>query len=103
MRTYAFSTMVLPKLSNANVKNIQKLLKEGHTIKYLVKKSGITKYVAPYIIKPSSITCDFNKHVNPKIIQRKARHSKIETTLQYDHVSDDVVREYFLNITSNRE
>lgn len=43
--------------------------------------AGITKYVAPYIIKPSSITCDFNKHINPKIIQRKARHSKIETTL----------------------
>ena len=32
---------------------------------------------------------------NPKIIQRKARHRKIETTLRYDHVSDEVVREYF--------
>jgi len=33
--------------------------------------------------------------VNPKIIQRKARHRKIETTLRYDHASDDMVREYF--------
>ena len=41
------------------------------------------------------IIYDFNKHVNPKIIQRKARHRKIETTLRYDHVSDDMVREYF--------
>ncbi len=63
--------------------------------KKIAQKAGITKYVAPYIIKPSSITCDFNKQVNPKIIQRKARHSKIETTLQYDHVSDDMVKEYF--------
>lgn len=38
---------------------------------------------------------DFNKQVNPKIIQRKARHRKIETTLRYDHVSDDMVRKYF--------
>lgn len=63
--------------------------------KLIAQKAGITKYVAPYIIKPSSITCDFNKQVNPKIIQRKARHRKIETTLQYDHVSDELVREYF--------
>lgn len=69
--------------------------------KLIAQKAGITKYVAPYIIKPSSITCDFNKHINPKIIQRKARHSKIETTLQYDHVSDEMVREYFTNFANN--
>jgi len=63
--------------------------------KKIAQKAEIIKYVAPYIIKPSSITCDFNKQINPKIIQRKARHSKIETTLQYDHVSDDMVKEYF--------
>ena len=71
--------------------------------KKIAQKAGITKYVAPYIIKPSSITCDFNKQVNPKIIQRKARHSKIETTLQYDHVSDDMVKEYFTNFANNRK
>ncbi|MBE3094396.1 MAG: tyrosine-type recombinase/integrase [Actinobacteria bacterium] len=69
--------------------------------KLIAQKAGITKYVAPYIIKPSSITCDFNKQVNPKIIQRKARHRKIETTLQYNHVSDEMVREYFTNISNN--
>jgi len=67
----------------------------NRTTKIIAQKAGITKYVAPYIIKPSSITLDFNKHVNPKIIQRKARHQKIETTLRYDHVSDDMVRDYF--------
>ena len=30
-----------------------------------------------------------------QIIQRKARHRKVEATLKYDHVSDDMVREYF--------
>ena len=30
-----------------------------------------------------------------QIIQRKARHKKVETTLRCDHVSDDMVREYF--------
>ena len=55
-----------------------------------MQKAGITIYVAPYIIKPSSIALDFNKQVNPKIIQRKARHKKIETTLRYDHVSDEI-------------
>ncbi len=67
----------------------------NRTTKQIAQKAGITKYVAPYIIKPSSITLDFNKNVNPKIIQRKARHRKVETTLRYDHVSDDMVREYF--------
>ena len=55
----------------------------------------IRKVIKSKNIKPSSITLDFNKNVNPKIIQRKARHRKIETTLRYDHVSDDMVREYF--------
>ena len=69
----------------------------------LAQKAGITKYVAPYIIKPSSITLDFNKQVNPKIIQRKARHRKIETTLRYDHVSDDMVRAYFERTLSEQK
>jgi integrase len=65
--------------------------------KLIAQKAGITKYVAPYIIKPSSITLDFNKQVNPKIIQRKARHRKVETTLQYDHVNDEMVKKHFEN------
>ena len=63
--------------------------------KIIAQKAGITKYVAPYIIKPSSITIDFNNHVNPKIIQRKERHHEVETTLRYDHVTDELVRDYF--------
>jgi hypothetical protein len=36
--------------------------------KLIAQKAGITKYVVHCIIKPSSITCDFNKRINPKII-----------------------------------
>lgn len=36
----------------------------NRTTKQMAQKAGITKYVAPYIIKPSSITLDFNKNVN---------------------------------------
>ncbi len=71
----------------------------GGFIKFQTKKiavkGGIKKYVAPYIIKPSVITNDFNKNVNPKIIQRKARHKKIESTLRYDHTSDEMVIKHF--------
>jgi len=58
-------------------------------------KAGIKKRVSPYIIKPSAITSDFNKQINPRIIQRKARHKNIETTLRYDHTDDKMVREHF--------
>jgi len=51
--------------------------------------------VYPYLIKPSAITDGFNQQVNPRIIQRQARHKNIETTLRYDHTSDKMAREYF--------
>jgi len=63
--------------------------------KKIARRAGITKYVSPYIVKPSAITNDFNNNVNPKIIQRKARHRKIETTLVYDHTTDEMVRKHF--------
>ena len=68
-------------------------------IKNITKKiaimSVITKHVTPYIVKPSAITNDFNSNVNPKIIQRKARHKNIKSTLIYDHTDDEMVRKHF--------
>jgi len=69
-------------------------LVRNHT-KQIAVRAGLTKYVTPYIIKPSSITCDFENRINPKIIKRKARHKRIETTLRYDHTDDDMVRRHF--------
>lgn len=57
--------------------------------------AGIKKHVTPYIVKPSAITNDFNKNINPRIIQRKARHKNIETTLRYDHTDDEMVKRHF--------
>jgi integrase/recombinase XerD len=68
-------------------------------VKTLTRKiaveAKITKRVTPYIIKPSAITNDFNKNINPRIIQRKARHKNIETTLRYDHTDDEMVKKHF--------
>lgn len=69
--------------------------------KKIAVKAGIKKRVSPYIVKPSVITSDFNKQVNPRIIQRKARHKNIETTLRYDHTDDKMVREHFEKQTLN--
>jgi integrase/recombinase XerD len=66
----------------------------NHT-KQIAIRANIDKYVSPYIIKPSSITCDFENRINPKIIKRKARHKRIETTLRYDHTDDEMVRRHF--------
>ena len=65
-----------------------------HT-KQIAVKSGFTKSVYPYLIKPSAITDGFNKQINPKIIQRQARHKRIETTLRYDQTTDKMVKDYF--------
>ena len=52
------------------------------------------------MIKSSAITDGFNKQVNPQILQRQARHKNIETTLQYDHTSDKMARDYFNRVQS---
>ena len=70
--------------------------------KRLSIRVGITRSVYPYLIKPSAITNLFNENVNPKIIQRMARHRHIETTLRYDHTNDNIVRE-FLDKQNHKE
>jgi integrase/recombinase XerD len=63
-------------------------------------RTGIQKSIYPYLIKPSAITDGFNQQTNPKILQRQARHKKIETTLRYDHTSDEMAKEHFNKIQS---
>lgn len=65
-----------------------------HT-KQIAFKGGFTRSIYPYLIKPSVITDGFNKQMNPRIIQRQARHKRIETTLRYDHTTDRMVKDYF--------
>jgi site-specific recombinase XerD len=62
--------------------------------KRLAVRAKIKRNVYPYLIKPSVITNYFNENVNPKTIQRMARHKYIETTLRYDHTDDGTVKEF---------
>ena len=63
--------------------------------KKIAIKANINRKVTPYIIKPSSITRKFEERVNPRVIQRMARHRNIKTTLIYDLTDENSVREYF--------
>lgn len=69
--------------------------------KRLAVRARIKRNVCPYLIKPSVITNYFNENVNPKTIQRMARHRYIETTLRYDHTDDMTVKE-FLDRKNNK-
>jgi len=51
--------------------------------KKIAARAGFKRNVYPYLIKPSAITDGFNQKVNPKVLQKQARHRKIETTLHY--------------------
>ncbi|MCU0849747.1 MAG: site-specific integrase [Candidatus Thermoplasmatota archaeon] len=62
--------------------------------KRLAVKAKIRRSVYPYLIKPSVITRYFDENVNPKTIQRMARHKYIDTTLRYDHTDDTTVRDF---------
>jgi len=64
--------------------------------KRIAAAAKINKRVTPYeTIKPTTITLDFDHYVNPRIIQRKARHKNIKTTLIYDHTDDKKLLEHF--------
>ena len=70
--------------------------------KKIAMRAGFTRSVYPYLIKPSAITDGFNQQMNPKILQRQARHKNIETTLRYDHISDKMAKEYFNRIQTKQ-
>lgn len=65
-----------------------------NVIKNLAYKCDIDTKLTPYDLRASVITEEFNHYINPKIIQRKARHRNIQTTLKYNHVDDKLVEEY---------
>lgn len=65
-------------------------------------KSGIKKTVTLYkTIKPSAITLRLNDKVNPRTVQKIARHRDIKTTLIYDHSTDKDALEYLRNQENN--
>ncbi len=70
--------------------------------KKIALEAGIDKHVTPYVVKPSVITSDFNNHVNPKVIQHKARHGRLESTMRYDHSTDKDIQRHFLEEEKKR-
>jgi len=63
------------------------------TIKKITKKI-IGRCLTPQDIRASVITEEYNHYINPKTIQRKARHRSQKTTLKYNHVDDRQLEEY---------
>jgi len=103
----------LPKTQNDNkylILNVNKCngIKGTHlltthplirVIREIVYKSNITVPMGEnptnYLIKRTSITRQLKACPDPKIIQMQAGHSKLTTTMRYNHVSDDDRRQYF--------
>jgi len=87
--------IIIPKGSH-----IGKPIQDGSNFVYrrtkeIAANTRIQRSVYPYLIKPSSITQQFNDRVNPTIIKRQARHRKIETTLLYDHSDEQMVKDHY--------
>lgn len=66
----------------------------NHYVKTIALKSRIGRKVTFYDLRASVITAEFNNYINPKIIQQKARHRNPLTTQKYNHVDDEMVKEY---------
>jgi len=112
----------LPKTQNDNkylILNVNKCngIKGTHlltthplirVIREIVYESNITVPMGEnptnYLIKRTSITRQLKACPDPKIIQMQAGHSKLTTTMRYNHVSDDDRRQYFstLNKDTNK-
>lgn len=76
------------KKYSPRAKIIYKLVQE------IADKSNLGKKVKPYDLRASVITEEFNHYINPKTIQRKARHKNQLTTQRYNRIDDEMVREY---------
>lgn len=68
-----------------------------HT-KKIAANAKIPHPVSSYMIKRSTLTQGFNHHTNPDILRRQARHKDIETTLRYNHTTDEMVKQHFNTI-----
>lgn len=63
-------------------------------VKMICYEAGIdqNKKISPYTFKRTEITREFDRGVNPRVIQKRARHKDISTTLRYNHkIEKDIV------------
>jgi integrase len=59
----------------------------------LGKRIGVL-HLLPYDLRSSVITEEFNNHLNPKLVQVKARHKQFTTTNRYNKAGEKELREY---------
>lgn len=66
---------------------------------HTLTKEVVGRVLNPQDLRASVITNEFNNYINPKVIQRKARHRSFKTTMKYNHVDDRQLLEYLDNGT----
>lgn len=73
------------------------LTSHGQKVRDFIHKITIEvigRKLNPQDLRASVITAEFNSYLNPKIIQKKARHKSLKTTMQYNHITDNHLLEY---------
>jgi len=65
-----------------------------HDIITKISEKVINRFICPQDLRASIITEEYNHWINPKVIQRKARHRSQKTTLKYNHVGERELRDY---------
>lgn len=88
LKGYEDYILIVPKGKHKG----KKYSNRANIIRDIIAKIG--NGITPYDLRASAITEAFNQYVNPKIIQRNARHRNLKTTEMYNHVSDKDLEEY---------
>lgn len=75
----------------------QPITTQTQKIRALIHKLSrevIGRKLNPQDIRASVISAEFNEYINPKVIQRKARHRSFKSTMKYNHVDDKQLLDY---------
>ena len=63
----------------------------------IVKKAGLKKHISPHMLRHSFATHLLNEGCDIKVVQELLGHESLESTQIYTHVSNEHLREVYLN------
>lgn len=63
----------------------------GEVVKQLAEKAGINKRVYTHLMRHNSFTHMVESGVDINLVQRLAGHSNVKTTMQYVHISNNLI------------
>lgn len=63
----------------------------GQVVKQLAHKAGINKRVYTHLMRHNSFTHMVESGVDINLVQRLAGHSNVKTTMQYCHISNNII------------